>query len=66
MLILATSSGQSASDTLRLPDRTLGTLLDTSSGIPAEDLTKQRIRSVQYESLADVLRRLTSFVPLRN
>lgn len=41
-------------------------LLDTSLGMPAENLTKQRLRTVQYESLADALRQLTSFVPLRN
>jgi hypothetical protein len=41
-------------------------LLDTSSGNTAEYLTKQRFRTVQYESLADILRRQTSFVPLRN
>ncbi|HBB25170.1 MAG TPA: hypothetical protein DCZ59_02780, partial [Bacteroidetes bacterium] len=66
VLVLATSAGKAASDSLLPPDRCFGMLLDTSLGIPAENLTKQRLRTVQYESLADALRQLTSFVPLRN
>lgn len=54
-----------ASDSLMLPDRSLGRLADSSVGACAS-LRKQNIRTVQYENMADVLRRATLWMPLRN
>lgn len=54
-----------ASDSLTPPDRCLGKLADSSSGACAA-LRKQEIRTVHYENLADLLRRATSWMPLRN
>ena len=54
-----------ASDSLMIPDRALGRLADSSVGACAS-LRKQNIRTVQYENMADVLRRATLWMPLRN
>ncbi len=54
-----------ASDSLMMPDRSLGRLADSSVGVCAA-LTKYHIRTVQYENMADVLRRATIWMPLRN
>lgn len=54
-----------ATDTLRLPNRKLGALSDSVSR-PAFEIGKQTLRTIQYENLADVLRRRSPFIPMRN
>ncbi|MEY3385987.1 MAG: TonB-dependent Receptor Plug Domain [Bacteroidota bacterium] len=53
-------------DSLRLPDRAVGALADTGDAARADILTKQRIRLYQFESLGDLLRTSSMFLPMRN
>lgn len=48
-----------------MPDRSLGRLADSTIGA-CTGLQKQDIRTVQFESMADLLRRSTLWMPLRN
>ncbi|MBU3679998.1 MAG: hypothetical protein FGM32_10400, partial [Candidatus Kapabacteria bacterium] len=65
LLFMTAGVMQAATDTLLFPDRTLGALSDSSSP-SAFEIRKQSIRTVQYENLADLLRRRSPFIPLRN
>lgn len=64
-VLVASLRLSAASDSLTLPDRFLGRLADSSSGACAA-LGKQQARQVQHENMADLLRRATLWLPLRN
>ncbi|MBU3698610.1 MAG: hypothetical protein FGM33_01180 [Candidatus Kapabacteria bacterium] len=53
-------------DTLLSPDRRLGSLVDTAGPGLNDVVTKQQVRTRQFESMADLLRSTSSFLPMRN